>query len=262
MADPLVDQLSCSFCGKNQQQVRKLIAGPTVYICDQCIKLCNEIIARETKPVGRSPERTPAPPKKETMTSTANQLLCCSFCGKSQREARKLIAGPTVYICDECIGLCNDIIVEQIDLENVAAALSSALPADARAFLATILERGSGAAERLSEVVFQRRTREWILELASPRTLTSECRTLWKIVGERAPRPRAASPGTEVELPAWVRPVAERLTATVEVLETLSPCSNAVQPAALVDSLEWAVAQLRHARDLLIAGPPKPPAAS
>jgi ATP-dependent Clp protease ATP-binding subunit ClpX len=43
--------------------------------------------------------------------STGN--LCCSFCGKSQREVKKLIAGPTVYICDECIGLCNDIISEE-----------------------------------------------------------------------------------------------------------------------------------------------------
>jgi ATP-dependent Clp protease ATP-binding subunit ClpX len=46
------------------------------------------------------------PEKRET--------LCCSFCGKSQKEVKKLIAGPTVYICDECIGLCNDIIAEEI----------------------------------------------------------------------------------------------------------------------------------------------------
>ena len=39
--------LSCSFCGKNQREVRKLIAGPTVYICDECIELCNDIIAEE-----------------------------------------------------------------------------------------------------------------------------------------------------------------------------------------------------------------------
>ena len=39
--------------------------------------------------------------------------LCCSFCGKSQREVKKLIAGPTVYICDECIELCNEIIREE-----------------------------------------------------------------------------------------------------------------------------------------------------
>ncbi|MDF1561959.1 MAG: ATP-dependent Clp protease ATP-binding subunit ClpX [Deltaproteobacteria bacterium] len=46
------------------------------------------------------------------------QSLCCSFCGKSQKEVKKLIAGPTVYICDECIGLCNDIIAEEMDREE------------------------------------------------------------------------------------------------------------------------------------------------
>jgi ATP-dependent Clp protease ATP-binding subunit ClpX len=44
--------------------------------------------------------------------------LNCSFCGKSQKEVRKLIAGPTVYICDECIGLCNDIIAEEAEKED------------------------------------------------------------------------------------------------------------------------------------------------
>ncbi len=53
--------------------------------------------------------------------------LVCSFCGKSQDEVRKLIAGPTVYICDECIDLCNDIIAEECDQEDTLAA-SSAVP--------------------------------------------------------------------------------------------------------------------------------------
>ena len=44
--------------------------------------------------------------------------LNCSFCGKSQREVKKLIAGPTVYICDECINLCNDIIAEEVEREE------------------------------------------------------------------------------------------------------------------------------------------------
>jgi ATP-dependent Clp protease ATP-binding subunit ClpX len=44
--------------------------------------------------------------------------LSCSFCGKSQREVKKLIAGPTVYICDECIELCNDIIAEEYSEED------------------------------------------------------------------------------------------------------------------------------------------------
>src|SRR5438046_8580013 len=47
--------------------------------------------------------------------------LTCSFCGKSQKEVKKLIAGPTVYICDECIGLCNDIIAEEVEKDEPTA---------------------------------------------------------------------------------------------------------------------------------------------
>jgi ATP-dependent Clp protease ATP-binding subunit ClpX len=53
--------------------------------------------------------------------------LSCSFCGKSQREVKKLIAGPTVYICDECIELCNDIIAEEYGQEE-APVVSSRVP--------------------------------------------------------------------------------------------------------------------------------------
>src|SRR5215472_164129 len=51
--------------------------------------------------------------------------LVCSFCGKSQDEVRKLIAGPTVYICDECIDLCNDIIAEECDQEETLSSTSA-----------------------------------------------------------------------------------------------------------------------------------------
>ncbi|MBY0576313.1 MAG: ATP-dependent Clp protease ATP-binding subunit ClpX [Gallionellaceae bacterium] len=47
-----------------------------------------------------------------------DKLLYCSFCGKSQHEVRKLIAGPSVFVCDECITLCNDIMREEIQNEN------------------------------------------------------------------------------------------------------------------------------------------------
>ena len=48
------------------------------------------------------------------MESSDNQKLTCSFCGKNQEDVKKLIAGPSVYICDECVDLCNDIIEEEI----------------------------------------------------------------------------------------------------------------------------------------------------
>ncbi len=58
------------------------------------------------------------------------KLLYCSFCGRSQHEVRKLIAGPSVYICDECVDLCNDIIREEIKeiTPHRGRGLSSALP--------------------------------------------------------------------------------------------------------------------------------------
>ena len=50
----------------------------------------------------------------ESTSGDNGKLLYCSFCGKSQNEVRKLIAGPSVFICDECVDLCNDIIREEI----------------------------------------------------------------------------------------------------------------------------------------------------
>jgi ATP-dependent Clp protease ATP-binding subunit ClpX len=66
--------LSCSFCGKNQREVKKLIAGPTVYICDECIELCNDIIAEDS---GRDPDRKMAPnlPKPAEMKAILDQYV-------------------------------------------------------------------------------------------------------------------------------------------------------------------------------------------
>ncbi len=60
-------------------------------------------------------------------TTEDGKLLYCSFCGKSQNEVRKLIAGPSVFICDECVDLCNDIIREEIQ-ETAAPEASDKLP--------------------------------------------------------------------------------------------------------------------------------------
>ncbi len=57
----------------------------------------------------------------------SGKLLYCSFCGKSQHEVRKLIAGPSVFVCDECVDLCNDIIREEIQ-ESTAEGTTEKLP--------------------------------------------------------------------------------------------------------------------------------------
>ncbi len=60
-------------------------------------------------------------------SGSGERLLYCSFCGKSQHEVRKLIAGPSVFICDECVDLCNDIIREEVQ-ETTAGGKGSKLP--------------------------------------------------------------------------------------------------------------------------------------
>ena len=64
---------------------------------------------------------------KQGKAGEGDRLLYCSFCGKSQHEVRKLIAGPSVFICDECVELCNDIIWEEIQERSISGA-SSTLP--------------------------------------------------------------------------------------------------------------------------------------
>src|SRR5205809_3908716 len=61
-------------------------------------------------------------------SSSGEKLLYCSFCGKSQHEVRKLIAGPSVFICDECIELCNDIIREETASDKGSKGAKSDLP--------------------------------------------------------------------------------------------------------------------------------------
>jgi len=65
--------------------------------------------------------------KDKSSSDKQGKLLYCSFCGKSQHEVKKLIAGPSVFICDECVELCNDIIREEIE-ESAAAMQGAALP--------------------------------------------------------------------------------------------------------------------------------------
>jgi len=87
-------------------------------------------------------------PEKRDSANGGN--LTCSFCGKSQKEVKKLIAGPTVYICDECIGLCNDIIAEEIEKEDQTYGMQSVpKPADIK----TVLDEYVIGQERAKKVL-------------------------------------------------------------------------------------------------------------
>ena len=69
-------------------------------------------------------------------------LLKCSFCGKSQKQVKKLIAGPGVYICDECIDLCNEIIEEELAESSEVKLDELPKPAEIREFLENYVRSG------------------------------------------------------------------------------------------------------------------------
>ena len=77
--------LSCSFCGKGQKEVRKLIAGPTVYICDECIELCNDIIAEEYGQEEAGPQDSRVPKPQEIMATLDEYVI-------GQDAAKKVLA--------------------------------------------------------------------------------------------------------------------------------------------------------------------------
>ena len=80
--------------------------------------------------------------------------LCCSFCGKSQDEVRKLIAGPSVYICDECVELCNEILAEEYQTEGIGPSYNLPKPAQIKAFLDEYVIGQEKAKKMLSVAVY------------------------------------------------------------------------------------------------------------
>jgi ATP-dependent protease Clp ATPase subunit len=86
----------CSFCGKNQEEAQRLIAGPGgVYICDECIANISQYL-------------------ETSMPGETGDKARCSFCGKKLTHVQYLAQGPgKVNICNECVKLCQEIIEEQ-----------------------------------------------------------------------------------------------------------------------------------------------------
>ena len=107
--------LACSFCGKQQNEVRKLIAGPGVYICDRCIDLAVDVITS-----GRA-ARTALGAMDNVPEEQSG--VRCNFCGKDRGQVERVAIMPDVTvertsssaaICSECLALCGEIITEEL----------------------------------------------------------------------------------------------------------------------------------------------------
>jgi hypothetical protein len=109
--------LVCSFCGKSQGEVGKLIAGPGVYVCDGCVSLAEGVVG------SGEPARTEY--GRVTAVPAEAQRMLCSFCGKIRGQVAGMALAPSVphrktpaTICTECLALCNEIIAEELGLAD------------------------------------------------------------------------------------------------------------------------------------------------
>jgi hypothetical protein len=112
---PAAPGLACSFCGTSQYEVRKLIAGPGVYICDACVELVQGVIS------SGSVTNTRLGPVHAV--ADQDEQVRCRFCDKHRdqvaamaamsAEAGGEVSGPAA-ICDECLALCIEIIAEEL----------------------------------------------------------------------------------------------------------------------------------------------------
>jgi ATP-dependent protease Clp ATPase subunit len=120
-----MDDLFCSFCGKRKREVRKLVSGPRVFICNECIARCREVIgprpsriADDRADAERTTEDFPTLPPVDDEDVTAEKKppdeTHCSFCAKVKSAVDRLVAGPTVYICNECVELCEDVMADEL----------------------------------------------------------------------------------------------------------------------------------------------------
>jgi hypothetical protein len=102
------DVLRCSFCGKAQDEVRKLIAGPTVFICNECVEVCVDVVAADSTPEsGLQDSADNQRLRSKAAAIFPNRSLTCSLCGKQSTEDMLPIETRGL-LCGECADAIED----------------------------------------------------------------------------------------------------------------------------------------------------------
>jgi ClpX C4-type zinc finger len=117
--------LTCAFCGAGGSEVRRLIAGPGVYICDRCVDLAHEVCAERSR---RANDLTMLAP-----LDLAEAKARCSFCGKRRGQTEAMVHAPFrprvgkhaklgrdtgVRVCRECLRLCDEILADEAPIDR------------------------------------------------------------------------------------------------------------------------------------------------
>jgi len=95
--------LRCSFCNKTQEEVRKLIAGPTVFICDDCVQVCVEIMSNELSSLKHTEENRTAEAQPLASSQAGNALVSCALCDASTPIDALLLVRDRGGLCPACV---------------------------------------------------------------------------------------------------------------------------------------------------------------
>jgi len=106
--NPAADDLRCSFCNKGQPDVRKLIAGPTVFICDECVDVCVDIILQDRN-VHEVPQTSAGDQRPTGIDAVLRErAITCALCGKTGMPDGLLTIENRGVLCGECADAVED----------------------------------------------------------------------------------------------------------------------------------------------------------
>jgi hypothetical protein len=109
--------MRCSFCNKSQDEARKLIAGPAVFICDECVDVCRDIIADDTRLSGGEGAQLNAEPTRLSPAPAGGLAVPCALCGMTTPFDHLVLVRDRGALCPGCIGEIEATIAERAQQE-------------------------------------------------------------------------------------------------------------------------------------------------